>query len=116
MSSGHVHGAEPGSGEVLLIEDGTGPLLQFSGRVDREAVRRFRLQVPPTAWPERADLAAVTGIDPAGLELLVHLSRKPQRHGRQLQLLAVPPELEAPLARAGLSRLLPRPGAAPSPT
>ena len=109
-------GTEPGSGEVLRIEDETGPLLRLSGRIDREAVRRFRLLVPPTAWPERADLSAVTAIDPAGLELLVHLSRKPQRRGQQLQLLAVPTELEAPLARAGLSRLLPRPGAAPTTT
>ena len=101
-------------GEVRWVEDGTGPLLQFSGRIDREVVRRFRRSVPPASWPARADLTAVTALDAAGLELLVHLSRKPRRSGRALELIGVPAPLHPVLARAGLSGLLPRPGATPT--
>jgi anti-anti-sigma factor len=101
-------GGAAGSGEIVRAEDATGPLLRFSGSIDREAVRRFRLLVPPASWPPRVDLAAVTGIDAAGLELLVHLARKPRRHGGRLAVLAVPAELRPALARAGLAQLLPR--------
>lgn len=107
-------GPDPVAGEVVQVEDGVGPLLRLSGHIDREAVRRFRVLVPPAAWPDRADLSAVTAIDAAGLQLLVHLSRKPQRRGEQFRLLAVPTELEPALARAGLARLLTRDGAARS--
>ena len=106
--------AGPAAGEVVWAEDDTGALLRFSGRIDRDAVRQFRRLVPPAAWPARADLSAVTSIDAAGLELLVHLSRKPRRQGRDLDLVAVPATLHPALERAGLSRLLPRPGAAPT--
>jgi ABC-type transporter Mla MlaB component len=99
-------GARPG--EIVRVEDATGPLLRFSGPIDREAVRRFRLLVPPASWPPRVDLAAVTDIHAAGLELLVHLARKPRRRGGELEVLAVPAELRPALDRAGLSQLLPR--------
>jgi ABC-type transporter Mla MlaB component len=95
-------------GEVVRTEDATGPLLQFRGSVDREAVRRFRRLVPPASWPPRVDLSAVTGRDAAALELLVHLARKPRRAGNELEVLAVPAELRPALDRAGLGSLLPR--------
>jgi anti-anti-sigma factor len=95
-------------GEIIQTEDTTGPLLCFSGAIDREAVRRFRLLVPPASWPARADLGAVTSIDAAGLELLVHLARKPRRRGGELEVLTVPTGLHPALARAGLAQLLPR--------
>nr|WP_166754086.1 STAS domain-containing protein [Modestobacter marinus] len=113
-------GPDPVAGEVVHAEDEAGPLLRFTGRIDREAVRRFRVLVTPADWPDRADLSGVTAVDAAGLQLLVHLSRKTQRRGARLRLLAVPAELEPALARAGLSRLLtqdgvPRSGAAADP-
>jgi anti-anti-sigma factor len=115
MSTGADPVADGGAaGEVVRVEDAVGPLLRFSGRIDREAVRRFRRLVPPASWPARADLSAVTSIDAAGLELLVHLSRKPRRQGRDLDLVAVPAALHPAMERAGLSQLLPRPGAAPT--
>ncbi|MGY1844660.1 STAS domain-containing protein [Modestobacter sp. SYSU DS0875] len=98
-----------GSGAVVLAEDGSGPLLRFSGQIDRETVRRFRREVPPSSWPERVDLEAVTTLEAAGLELLVHLARKPRRRGAELQLLHLPDRLRPALERAGLSWLLPRP-------
>jgi ABC-type transporter Mla MlaB component len=101
------------AGEVRWTEDATGPLLTFTGRIDRETVRRFRLLVPPASWPARADLSAVTALDVAGLELLVHLARKPARTGSRLQLLDVPEHLRPALQRAGLAQLLPRPDATP---
>ena len=101
-------GAAPAAGEVRWDEDATGPLLTFTGRIDRETVRRFRLLVPPASWPARADLAAVTALDVAGLELLVHLARKPARTGKRLELLAVPAHLRPSIERAGLTQLLPR--------
>jgi len=97
-------------GEVLWTEDADGPLLRFTGSVDRDAVRRFRLLVPPGSWPPRVDLGEVTAIDAAGLELLVHLARKPRRSGRELQVLAVPADLRPELTRVGLGSLVPRTG------
>ena len=106
MSSGS---ATAGSGgEVVWTEDATGPLLQFRGTVDRDAVRRFRRAVPPASWPPRIDLSAVTALDAAGLELLVHLARKPRRAGNELEVIAVPAELRPALTRAGLGSLVPR--------
>jgi ABC-type transporter Mla MlaB component len=96
-------------GEIAPTEDAAGPLLRFSGPIDREAVRRFRRLVPPSSWPARADLAAVTRLDDAGLQLLVHLDRKPRRQGDRLTLLAVPGALRPVLTHAGLADLLPRP-------
>ena len=101
-------------GEIARAEDPTGPLLRFSGSIDREAVRRFRLLVPPASWPARADLGAVTELGPAGLELLVHLARKPRRSGGELELTALPDQLRPVLARAGLSGLLPRTNGTPT--
>jgi anti-anti-sigma factor len=102
-------GPDPaGRGEIVATEDAAGPLLRFSGAIDREAVRRFRLLAPPSSWPSRVDLAAVTSLDAAGLELLVHLDRKPRRRGGELALLALPAHLRPALERAGLARLLPR--------
>lgn len=101
-------------GEVVRTEDATGPLLRFSGSIDREAVRRFRLLVPPATWPARADLGAVTALSPAGLELLVHLARKPRRRGGELELTALPEHLRPVLARAGLGTLLPRTNGTPT--
>ena len=101
-------------GSVVLDEDSAGPLLRFGGVIDREAVRRFRLTVPPAAWPARADLSEVESIDAAGLELVVHLDRKPRRRGGQLEVIALPTRLRPVLARAGLSRLLPDPDGTPT--
>ena len=101
-------------GEITPGEDGTGALLRFSGVIDREAVRRFRRLAPPSSWPARVDLAEVTTLDAAGLELLVHLARKPRRHGGELELLTVPRSLYPAFARAGLSQLLPRPDGSPT--
>jgi len=95
-------------GDVAWSEDDAGPLLRFSGAIDRDAVRRFRLLVPPATWPSRADLSDVTSLDAAGLELLVHLARKPRRRGGELQLLGLPEHLRPVLVKAGLSRLVPR--------
>ena len=106
-------GPEPaGPGAVSLEQDGDGPLVRFTGAVDRHAVRRFRLATPPASWPGRADLSTATSLDAAALELLVHLTRKPRRRGGELVLLDVPTPLQPVLARAGLSGLLPRPGSA----
>jgi anti-anti-sigma factor len=105
MSPGTAPAAE---GEIVWTEDATGPLLRFRGTVDREAVRRFRRLVPPASWPPRVDLAEVTAIDAAGLELLVHLARKPRRRGGELEVLAVPAGVRPALDRAGLASLLPR--------
>ena len=102
-------------GEVVWAEDDTGPLLRFSGVVDRDAVRRFRLLVPPASWPSRADLSGVTSLDAAGLQLLVHLARKPRRRGGELELVGLSEELRPVLVRAGLSRLLPRPDGSAAP-
>src|SRR4051794_9124767 len=98
----------PVLGEIVATEDAAGALLTFRGVIDGAAVRRFRLLMPPSTWPPRADLAAVTRIDAAGLELLVHLARKPRRRGGELELLALPADLRPVLERAGLSRLIPR--------
>ena len=108
MSTGPdpAEGAPP-RGAVVLGEDPAGPLLRFRGVIDREAVRRFRLSVPPAAWLARADLAEVDTIDATGLELLVHLDRKPRRRGGRLEVLDLPTRLRPVLARAGLTRLLP---------
>ena len=114
MPTGHAPAAGPPPGEVVPAEDAGGPVIVFRGVVDRDAVRRFRRLVPPASWPARADLSAVTSIDAAGLELLVHLSRKPRRQGRDLALVGVPEALHPAMERAGLSGLLPRPGAAPT--
>jgi len=103
-----------GAGEIVRVEDDAGPLLRFSGAIDRESVRRFRLQQPPASWPARADLGTVSSIDAAGLELLVHLARKPRRRGGELEVLALPVELRPVLERAGLSRLLPRTDGSPT--
>ena len=64
-------------GEVVWAEDAGGPLLRFRGAIDRETVRRFRLRVPPASWPPRADLAEVSALDAAGVEL----HRSPRRQG-----------------------------------
>ena len=114
MTAGRTSAAgDPEPGGIVPAEDATGALLRFSGVIDREAVRRFRLLAPPASWPARADLAAVTSIDTAGLELLVHLARKPRRRGGELEVLGLPTELRPVLERAGLSRLLPRPDGSP---
>jgi ABC-type transporter Mla MlaB component len=101
-------------GEIVWAQDPAGPLLRFAGPIDREAVRRFRLLVPPASWPPRADLAGATELDAAGVELLLHLARKPRRQGGELELLAVPEDLRPVLVRAGLARLLPRPDGTPT--
>jgi anti-anti-sigma factor len=107
MSAGRAP-AEGRAGDVVRDEDPAGALLRFSGVIDREAVRRFRVQVPPASWPARVDLGAVTSLDAAGLELLVHLARKPRRRGGELEIVALPGHLRPLLDRAGLSALLPR--------
>ena len=105
--SGETAGA---SGSVEL-EDVDGPVLVLSGAVGKDAVRDFRLRVPPALWPERVDLAAVTSLDAVAVQLLVHLTRKPRRQGRELEVTGVPAALGPVLERAGLTRLT-RPGTA----
>ncbi|MBB3677091.1 STAS domain-containing protein [Modestobacter versicolor] len=108
-------GTDPAAGGAIVrAEDADGPVLRFHGSIDREAVRRFRRLVPPASWPPRADLGAVTTLDAAGLELLVHLARKPRRQGGELALVALPEHLRPVLVRAGLSQLLPRPDGTPT--
>jgi len=114
MTSDPASHPDGGAGQIVRAEDADGPLLRFAGVIDREAVRRFRLLVPPASWPPRADLAAVSTLDAAGLELLVHLARKPRRHGGELEVLALPAGLRPVLERAGLSRLLPRQNGSPT--
>jgi ABC-type transporter Mla MlaB component len=113
MDSAAAHVPAGGSpvGTVQLGEDASGPLLRFTGRVDKEVVRSFRRGVAPASWPSRVDLTAVTGLDPAGLELLVHLARKQARTGETLQVVGLAGAVRPALERAGLGRLLPRPGA-----
>ena len=108
MSSGPepADGGAAHPGDVVWTEDADGPVLQFSGAIDREVVRRFRRLVPPASWPPRADLTAATALDAAGLELLVHLARKPRRRGGELEVVGLPDHLRPVLVRAGLSRLL----------
>ncbi|WP_369132256.1 lipid asymmetry maintenance protein MlaB [Modestobacter sp. I12A-02662] len=110
-AAAHVPAGGSPAGAVQLGEDATGPLLRFTGRVDKEVVRSFRRGVAPASWPARIDLTAVTALDPAGLELLLHLARKQARTGATLQVIGLAGSLRPALERAGLGRLLPRPGA-----
>ena len=77
----------------------------LAARIDRDAVRNFRVQVPPALWPERVDLCDVELLTPAGVELLIHLARKPRRQGRELQVSGTPAALRPVLEKAGLAHL-----------
>ena len=108
--AGNGGDAVPGS---VVLADADGPVLQFAGEVGKDAVRAFRLRVPPALWPEQVDLSATTSLDAAAVQLLVHLARKPRRQGRELQVDGVPVTLGPQLERAGLAHLA-RPHTAPS--
>ena len=105
-------GGDAVPGSIVLTSAG-GPVLAFAGVVGKDVVRAFRLRVPPALWPERVDLSAVTSLDAAAVQLLVHLARKPRRQGRELQVDGVPAMLRPQLERAGLAHLA-RPDTAPS--
>ncbi|MEU2348379.1 STAS domain-containing protein [Modestobacter sp. NPDC049651] len=94
-------GAVPGS---IALTDADGAVLVFSGVVGKDVVRAFRLRVPPALWPERVDLSAVTSLDAAAVQLLVHLARRPRRAGRELQVHGAPARLRPLLDQAGLTR------------
>ena len=94
--------AVPGS---IVLTDADGPVLVFTGTVGKDVVRTFRLRVPPALWAERVDLSAVTALDAAAVQLLVHLASKPRRQGRELQLDGVPTAIRPLLERAGLAHL-----------
>jgi anti-anti-sigma regulatory factor len=100
--AGNGREAVPGS---VALADAGGPVLVFTGVVDKDVVRAFRLRVPPALWPGRVDLSAVTSLDAAAVQLLVHLARKPRRQGRELDVVGVPAALRATLERVGLARL-----------
>lgn len=104
--SPQTHTPAPTGGSSIELVDDDGPLLVLAGTIDRDAVRRFRVQVPPALWPERIDLCGVHSLGQAGIELLLHLARKPRRQGRELDLVGAPLPLRPELERAGLANLI----------
>ncbi|MPQ97806.1 STAS domain-containing protein [Modestobacter sp. I12A-02628] len=92
-------------GRVCLVDDAGQPVLHFSGEIDRQVVREFRVTVPPARWPARADVRDVTYMSSAGLELLVHLGRKQKRAGCELELVEPSRALRELLAQTGLYRV-----------
>jgi anti-anti-sigma factor len=95
-------GDQPGS---IALEEGPVRQLRFTGRIGRDVVRDFRVQVRPAAWPSRVDLSEVTAMDSSGLELLLHLARKQKRFGGELEVVEPPPPLRRTMERGGLTRV-----------
>ncbi len=93
----------PEHGSISLVEDGTQIL--FTGEIDKEVVRHFRVTVRPAQWPARVDARGVTFMSSAGLELMVHLARKQKRAGAELELIDPPTSLRLLLAQTGLNRV-----------
>jgi anti-anti-sigma factor len=89
----------------IVLEEGPVRQLRFTGRIGRDVVRHFRLEVRPTAWPSRVDLSGVTAMDSAGLELLLHLARKQKRFGGELEVVEPPPPLRRAMEQGGLTRV-----------
>jgi anti-anti-sigma factor len=92
-------------GAIRLVEDAPVRHLRFTGTIGRDAVREFRLQVRPAAWPARVDLSEVTSLDAAGVELLVHLARKQKRTGGELEVVQPPARLGRLMEQTGLTRV-----------
>ena len=59
----------------------------------------------PPSWPARVDLSAVTAMDGAGLELLLHLARKQKRFGGELEVVEPPAALRRVMEQGGLTRV-----------
>ena len=109
-------GDQPGG---IVLEEGPVRQLRFTGRIVKDVVRVFRLQVRPAAWPSRVDLSHVTSMDSSGLELLLHLARKQKRFGGELEVVEPPPPLRRTMEQGGLTRVSPwvraTPDAPPAP-
>jgi anti-anti-sigma factor len=101
-ATGDQPGDEPGG---IVLEEGPVRQLRFTGRIGKGVVRDFRLQVRPAAWPSRVDLSAVTAMDSAGLELLLHLARKQKRFGGELEVVEPPAPLRRRMELGGLTRV-----------
>ncbi len=93
----------PEHGSITLAGDGS--LLVFTGEIDKEVVRHFRVTVRPAQWPARVDARGVTFMSSAGLELMVHLARKQKRLGGELELVEPPTSLRLLLNQTGLNRV-----------
>ena len=89
----------------IVLEEGPVRQLRFTGRIGKDVVRVFRLEVRPAAWPSRVDLSEVTAMDSAGLELLLHLARKQKRFGGELEVVEPPPPLRRTMEQGGLTRV-----------
>ncbi|SFD03587.1 anti-anti-sigma factor [Klenkia taihuensis] len=98
-----VDATAPDHGSVELSADGT--QLVFSGEIDKDVVRQFRVTVRPADWPARVDVREVTFMSSAGLELLVHLARKQKRSGGELEVVEPPTSLRLLLNQTGLTRV-----------
>jgi ABC-type transporter Mla MlaB component len=95
-------GEQPGG---IDLEESPVAQLRFTGTITRDVVRTFRLRVRPPSWPARVDLSAVTAMDGAGLELLLHLARKQKRFGGELEVVEPPAALRRAMERGGLTRV-----------
>ena len=93
----------PEHGSISLVDDGA--LLVFTGEIDKDVVRHFRVTVRPAQWPARVDAREVTFMSSAGLELMVHLARKQKRAGAELELVEPPTSLRLLLNQTGLNRV-----------
>ncbi|KQS60817.1 hypothetical protein ASG36_08110 [Geodermatophilus sp. Leaf369] len=93
----------PEHGSISLVDDGE--LLVFTGEIDKDVVRHFRVTVRPAQWPSRVDAREVTFMSSAGLELMVHLARKQKRAGAELELVEPPTSLRLLLNQTGLNRV-----------
>ncbi|SDF70408.1 STAS domain-containing protein [Klenkia brasiliensis] len=98
-----VDATAPDHGSVELSPDGT--QLVFTGEIDKDVVRQFRVTVRPADWPSRVDVRGVTFMSSAGLELLVHLARKQKRAGGELEVVEPPTSLRLLLNQTGLNRV-----------
>ncbi|GAA4333474.1 STAS domain-containing protein [Klenkia terrae] len=98
-----VENSAPGHGSIELADDGQ--LLVFTGEIDKDVVRHFRLMVRPADWPSRVDAREVTFMSSAGLELMVHLARKQKRAGAELEVIEPPTSLRLLLNQTGLNRV-----------
>lgn len=99
-------------------------LVRLSGRLDLTATQRLGPGLFELARGGQildVDFGAVTGIEPAGLALLIGCRRLAHVSGGQLRLVAASPAADRALRQAGLDRVLPLGGwhrtlPAPSPS
>lgn len=84
--------------------------IRLAGRLDTRVAADVRLvladAVDQGAGDVEVDLAAVTGVDAAGLGVLLGAHRRAGRAGRRLVLLDVPPPVERMLLLTRLDRVL----------